>query len=117
MTTLYLTRDERTLLAAVSKHLRIDGWLFDHGIARNPAERLNANWMYPRGDGRMLQLRRLNEHGFTDRVPLEVAVDSVTEAVDVAVALGLLPQGMSSAYRAGRESVLGRSRAVGWWLS
>lgn len=102
-----LTRDERDLLAAVSRHLRADGWTLTPGRARHPSG-IAACWQYDwhvdGKTGRSLQVRILNRHGYTARVPLEVDADSVREAVDVAVAVGLLPQGMSSAYQAGRES-------------
>lgn len=106
-----LTRAERVTLAAVSKHLRLDGWLVDHGTARNRGAHgpVTANWQYNARSntdpgGRLLQVRILNAQGFTKAVTLEADVYSVTEAVDVLVAVGLLPQGLSSAYAAGRES-------------
>lgn len=103
-----LTGDERLLLAAVNRHRRADGWTPGDSETIHPGAKLAADWRYgytvDGKDGRTLRIRLLTDHGSTHRVAAEVDVDSVREAIDVAVALDLLPQGLSSAYRAGLEA-------------
>lgn len=107
-TTRPFTRDERDLVAAVRRHLRADGWKLYPGEAEHRGAHLAADWTYAwntdNKNGRVLRVRLLTPHGSTQQVVAEVDVDSVREAVDVGAAIGLLPQGMSSQYRAGRES-------------
>lgn len=114
--TAVLNRDERQLLTAVNRHLRADGWTRTHNGIRNIGAHLAADWAYDYHvdgkTGRSLQVRLLGPGGRTERVALEVDVDSVQEAVDVAVAVGLLSQGFSSAYRAGVESIEAVLQAV-----
>lgn len=121
MDTTYLTRDERQLLVAVRRHLRSDGWTVYGDEAEHRGAKLAADWRYEWSvdgkRGRILQIKLLTQYGGTHRIVADVDVDSVQEAVDVAVAIGLLPQGMSSAYRAGRaDAVVGTVGTPGAWM-
>lgn len=103
-----LTRSERDLIVAARRHLRADGWTFYHREAEHRRAQIAADWTYAWNtdgkDGRVLRIRHLTPHGSTQQIAAEVDVDSVREAIDVVVALGLLPQGMSSQYKAGIEA-------------
>ncbi|MGI5178645.1 hypothetical protein ACQEVZ_20145 [Dactylosporangium sp. CA-152071] len=104
----HLTRAERDLFTAVRRHLRADGWTVYGDEAEHRGARIAADWTYPWSvdgkTGRILRIKLLTALGSTQRIAADVDVDSVQEAVDVAVALGLLPQGMSSVYQAGLEA-------------
>ncbi len=105
MTSTVLTRDERTLLAAVSKHRRTNGWRPVRGGFRHEGAFVGIDWhepwLFDGHTGHTIVVRLLDRHLSTRRVCHEVDVDSVQEAVDVAVLAGVLPAAFSSTYRAG----------------
>jgi hypothetical protein len=105
-----LTRDERQLLAAVSKHRRANSWhptRTREGFRHNGAH-LAVDWHWPwRADnksGRTFRVRLLYPTGAPQQTVFSADVDSVQEAVDAAVLYGLLPLAFSSAYRAGLDA-------------
>lgn len=104
MTTV-LTRDERTLLAAISKQRRADGWAPTREGFRHLGARVAVDWHWPwrvgNHTGKTLRVQLLHPSGAPDQTSFAADVDSVQEAVDCAVVAGLLPLAFSSAYRAG----------------
>lgn len=113
-----LTRDERQLLAAVNRHRRANAWIMGYdysqprpkhgGEAQHRGSGIAVDWLFSweidGKTGRSLRIRLLNRQGYTERIALEADVDSVQEAVDTLVVHGLVPQGLSSTYRAGLEA-------------
>lgn len=103
-----LTRDERQLLVAVSKHRRAHDWLPTREGFRHNDTLLAVDWHWPwRADnktGRTFRIRLLYPTGAPQQTILAADVDSIQEAVDVAVLYGLLPLAFSSAYRAGLDA-------------
>lgn len=100
-----LTDDERQLVIAASKHRRANGWRRIPGGFRHDGALLAVDWHEPwlvdGYTGRTIRVRLLDHAFHTQRVCYEVDVDTVQEAVDVAVLAGLLPAAFSSTYRAG----------------
>lgn len=100
--------DERRLLATVRRWMRANGWIIDRDEAEHRGARLIVDWAYRWAidgkTGRVLRVRLLHDHGATKHTCFDVNVDSVREAVDLAVAYGMLPLAFSSAYRAGLDA-------------
>lgn len=103
-----LTRDERQLLAAVSKHRRTNSWHPTREGFRHNGAHLAVDWHWPwRADnktGRTLRVQLLYPSGAPQQTSFAADVDSVQKAVDAAVLYGLLPLAFSSAYRAGLDA-------------
>ncbi len=87
-----MTRDERLLLASVLRHIRETP---PYKFQAQPYQIDENTWVDFDEDG--ITVRRDGRFGWGDRYLFR----SVTEGVDLAVALGLLPADFSSAYRAG----------------
>lgn len=100
--------DERQLLVAVRRHLRANGWTLFPGRAIHTDAHLAALWTTPWADddkaGRILEIRVTGSFGIAKRTCFTAEVDTVREAVDLAVAYGILPLAFSSAYRAGIDA-------------
>lgn len=100
-----LTRDERDLLAAISRYCRQAGWRFagfnGNGDFVSPDLSLDVDWWsYHRGASTVLHISNLSRYGAHTTSICTAEIGSVREAVDIAVAYGLLPQNFFSAYRA-----------------
>ena len=121
----YLTRAERDLLAAISRYCRTAGWRYG-GISGAgdfvaPDRSLDVDWWsYHRADSTVLQISTLSAYGTHTASICTAEVGSVAEAVDIAVAYGLLPADFSSAYRAAltdaaqAQSLAEQTPRVGW---
>jgi hypothetical protein len=100
--------DERQLLVTVLRHMRANGWTFDGHAAEHRGAKLLTTWGRPwhieGKTGRVLCVWLMSPLGVASRTCLAVDVDSVREAVDLAVAYGMLPLAFSSAYRAGLDA-------------
>ncbi len=109
--TFALTTEDRHLLAHVSRWARANATR-EHGATREGV-RWNTN------DGRAVVLFSVDElhvgrrfasgHWYPDCF---VSANSVAEAVDVLVALGILPAMFSSAYAAGQQSITGEGESL-----
>lgn len=98
-----MTRAERTLLLAVFRWARAEGGLewgrWAHRWARQTGPR--EQWLgvdYDPADGEYLSIYRGRGNA------KEYWVSNAAEAVDVLVALGILPHRFSTSYRAGYEA-------------
>lgn len=107
----YLTRDERDLLAAVSRYCRAAGWRM--GGARGlgsfvcPDKTLDVDWWsFHRADSTVLQISALTEWGTPRGSICHAEISSAQEAVDIGVAYGLLPADFSSGFKASGEAML-----------
>ncbi len=102
-----MTREERLLLAAVSRHLRERFPLYAGG--RYEVDDLTRAWF----DEDEITVERRDYPG--QPWPMwgtPYRFRTVTEGVDLAVALGLLPAEFSSAYRAGQAAARSHATAV-----
>lgn len=103
--TVVLTREERTLLAAISRHRRAGGWHPVRVGFRHPGANLAVDWHWPwrvgNRTGHTLRVQLLYPNGMPQQTSFAADVNSVEEAVDAAVVAGVLPLAFSSAYRAG----------------
>jgi hypothetical protein len=101
-----LTPDDRFLLRSVFAWARGRGWRGSRfGSGRRWDDAAGDNevvWWYDAEDRDAWTL-------LTNVVPSEVCVRSVRQAVDVLVALGILPAHLSASWLAGRQSVYDRA--------
>lgn len=94
-----LTRDERVLLAAVSRHLRGGQPAREWPIQLDDLTRAD----FDEDDIRVY--RRDSTNGAFQMWATRYRYRSVVEAVDLAVALGLLPHRFSSSWRAAQAEI------------
>ncbi len=97
-----LTPEDRQLLRSVLKWARANGWRGSRFV-------VGRRWDDAMGDNEVVWWHDTVDRDawtlVTNLVPGEVCPRSVAQAVDVLVALGVLPAEFSSAYTAGRESL------------
>lgn len=100
---------ERIQLARVSRYAREHGWhTFGLGIGMWRRANTFVVWDRP---GKTLSVLMTDRHDIRQAV---VPIDSTQQAVDILVALRLLPLGMSLAFEAGKRFAIGRFSPCGY---
>jgi hypothetical protein len=98
----------RQLVIAVRRYLLANGWWLRRRAIEHLDSRLLVDWRLGWAadgkTGRVLEIVLLGAGRSVQRVCLAADVEDVREAVDLAVAYGMLPLAFSSSYRAGLDA-------------